>query len=118
MWIGRPAADRGEVQRDVDEIFHLVPNAGEISSTMLHSLLQAQVDLIGKTSREACANPLRRQALAHLVAQQLAILVQEADSVPGKTGESLAKTRLLLDSVQNPASDFGEYELFNAGFVE
>ena len=77
MWIGRPAADRETAQRECTDIVGLVQNASEISSNVLHALLQAQVDLVSKMSREAASGALRRQALAELAAQQLAFTEQQ-----------------------------------------
>ena len=100
MWIGRPAADRETALRETTDMIGLVRNASEVSSSVLHALLQAQADLIGKMGREACPSMQQRQKLADLAVQQLAILVKEADSIPGKTGEALSKTHLLLEAVQ------------------
>ena len=101
-WIGRPPAKRDDAIIDIDDMVGLVKNASEISTSILHTLLQAQVDLITKTGRDAIANPATKQQLADLVTQSLCILVREAENVPGNTGEALAKTRLLLEAVQMP----------------
>lgn len=45
MWIGRPAADRDKIAREVEDIAGLVPNASEISNTVLQCDL-ASSDLL------------------------------------------------------------------------
>ena len=110
QWIGRPSADRDLALADATDMIGLVQNAMEISAPVLHALLDAQTDLIGRTNKEAFNSGLRRRALADLVAQSLAILVQEAESVPGKTGESLTKTRTLLEAVQHDGYGYTLHE--------
>ena len=108
QWISRPPADRGLALSEANDIAHLVRNASEVTPQVLRALLEAQKDLIDKCGKGAFGAAEQRAQLADLVAQSLAILVQESENVPAQTGESLSKTRLLLEAVQDDSRLYRE----------
>ena len=102
QWIARPAAHRDQALAEATDIAGLVENASEITPNVLQLLLEAQSELIARCGKEAFRqSEEQRQQLAGLIAQSLSILVEECESVPAETGESLRKTRLLLGAVQD-----------------
>ena len=107
--IRRPDADRVTAVREARDICGLVKNASDISGTVLRTLLEAQSDLLGRTKDKVFLDGRQRSHLADVVAQQLYLLALEAEGVPGKTGEALSKTRLLLEAVQLAREPEPEY---------
>ena len=109
QWIARPAAPRDQALAEATEIAGLVENASEITPNVLQLLLEAQSELIARCGKEAFRqSEEQRQQLAGLIAQSLSILVEECESVPAETGESLRKTRLLLGAVQDNSRLYAE----------